>query len=138
MLLFRALRDIEVESGNVLIPKNVAPFLAHPRLPITLPFILGEREEHAVREHQWDSKYPTRGISCTTKWDVALSYARSKVVVSIDEEACEAHGIRRYIVKEHLPLSMIEHPDDEEVILVSESEGALPTEVVAEIFPIDL
>ena len=131
MSLFRALREAEIEAGNILIPKSQAPFLAHPRLPLVLPFTLGEREEHAVREHQWDSKYPTRGISCTTEWSAALRYAsRCKVIVTISEELCEAHGIRRYRVRDHVPLQLIEHPEDEEVILVSSVDGPLPAAIV--------
>lgn len=137
MPLYRALRQIEVERGNILIPKGVASFVAHPRLSITLPFTLGERVEHAIREHQWDSKYPTRGISCTTSWEVALRYARSKVIVRIDEAACDSNLIKRYIVKEHLPENMIAHPQDDEVILVADCEGPLPAEIVAEVFYTD-
>lgn len=131
MPLFRALREAEIEAGNVLIPKSQAPFLAHPRLPLVLPFTLGEREEHAVREHQWDSKYPTRGISCTTAWSVAERYAQKlKVVVTISEDLCDALSIRRYRVRDHVPLQLIEHPEDEEVILVSSIDGPLPLEIV--------
>ena len=61
MALFRALRGEEISAGHVLIPKSQAPFRAHPRLPNVLPFNLGERGEHAVKDHQWDGKFPTRG-----------------------------------------------------------------------------
>ena len=131
MPLFRALREAEIEAGNILLPKSQAPFLAQPRLPLVLPFTLGEREEHAVREHQWNSKYPTRGISCTTVWSVAQHYAQKrKVIVTISEELCEAHGIRRYRVRDYVPLQLIEHPEDEEVILVSSVDGPLPADIV--------
>ena len=131
MPLYRALRDVEVSAGNMLIPKSQEPFRAHPRLPLVLPFTLGEREEHAVREHQWDSQYPTRGVSCTTDWKVAVRYAAaSKTVVAIDEAECERLGIRRYRVRDCVPLQLIVHPDDEEVILVSDCDGALPKAIV--------
>jgi hypothetical protein len=52
--LYRALRPAEIAAGNVLIPKAQKPFLADARLPQALPFNLGERTEHALREHQWD------------------------------------------------------------------------------------
>ncbi len=137
MALYRALRDIEVERGNILIPKSTEPFVAHPMLPITLPFTLGKREEHAVRQHQLNGKYPTRGVSCTTKREVALEYAREKVIVRISEEACDSHGIQRYRVKDHLPLAMIEHPEDEEVILVADLDGPLPADLIVEVIQVD-
>ena len=131
MPLYRALRDVEIAAGNILIPKSQAPFRAHPRLPLVLPFTLGEREEHAVREHQWDSQYPTRGVSCTTDWKVAMRYAAtSKSIVVIDEVECERLGIRRYRVRDYVPPQLIAHPEDEEVILVFDHDGALPKEIV--------
>lgn len=132
--LFRALRAAEIEAGNVLIPRSDRPFLANPRLPIVLPFVLGEREEHALREHQWDGKYPTRGISCTTAWSVAQRYAQKlKVIVTISEEACEVHDIRLYRVQDHVPLQLIEHPEDQEVILVCGRDGPFPTDIVTKV-----
>lgn len=131
MVLYRALRPDEIAAGNILIPKSADSFLAHPRLPITLPFKLGERAEHAVREHQWNSKYMTRGVSCTREWAVALRYAGSSIIVTIDESGCERLGIKRYRVKDVLPLQDIEHPEDEEVILVSDFDGPLPKEIIS-------
>jgi hypothetical protein len=137
MPLYRALRDAEIKAGNILIPKSQAPFRAHPKLPLVIPFTLGEREEHAVRDHQWDGKYPTRGVSCTTEWKVALRYAATKkVVVSIDEAECNRFGIRRFHVRDHVPLELIVHPEDEEVILVSDRDGALPKEIVTAVFDV--
>jgi hypothetical protein len=137
MPLFRALRDVEIAAGNILIPKSQAPFVAHPILPITLPFQLGESAIHAVRIHQMNGKFPTRGVSCTTDWNIALRYAeRSKVVVRIREDILESHGIRRYRVRDHVPPSQVEHSDDEEVILVCDREGPFPKEIVEKVFVI--
>jgi hypothetical protein len=137
MPLYRALRDAEIDAGNILIPKSQAPFRAYPKLPLVLPFPLGEREEHAVRDHQWDGQFPTRGASCTTEWNVALRYAATtKVIVSLDEAECNRFGIRRFRVRDHVPLELIVHPEDEEVILVSERDGAFPKEIVTAVFDI--
>lgn len=137
MPLYRALRDAEIEAGKVLIPKSQAPFRAYPKLPLVLPFTLGEREEHAVRDQQWDGKYPTRGVSCTTEWNVALRYAaKTKIIVSIDEAKCNRLGIRRFRVRDHVPLQLIVHPEDEEVILVFDRDGAFPREIVNAVFDI--
>ena len=140
MTLYRALRDVEIEAGNILIPKSQAPFRAHPKLPLVLPFLLGEREEHAVRDHQWNAQYPTRGVSCTVKWSIALHYAATtKVVVEIDEKECNWFGIRCYRVRDYVPLELIAHPEDEEVILVFYNSGALPKEIITAVFyPFDL
>lgn len=137
MPLYRALRDAEIEAGNILIPKIQAPFRANPKLPQVLPFKLGDREEYAVRDHQWNGQFPTCGVSCTTEWDVALRYAATaKIIVSLDEAECNRLGIRRFRVRDYVPVELIVHPDDEEVILVSDSNGALPKEIVAAVFDI--
>jgi hypothetical protein len=137
MPLYRALRQDEIEAGFVLIPKSQTAFRAHPKLPLVLPVYLGEAEEHAVRDHQCDGQYLTRGVSCTTEWTVALRYARaSNVIVSIDEAVCERLGIRRFRVREHTPLELIIHPEDEEVILVYDKNGVFPKEIVTAVFEI--
>jgi hypothetical protein len=137
MPLYRALRDAEIEAGNILIPKGQAPFRANPKLPLVLPFTLGEREEHAVRDHQWDGQFPTRGVSCTTEWNVALRYAATaKIIVSLDEAGCNRFGIRRFRVRDYVPVELIVHPEDEELILVWDRDGALPKEIVTAVFDI--
>jgi hypothetical protein len=127
MPLYRALRDEEIKAGCILLPKSQEAFRALPRLPLVLPFTLGETEEHAVRDHQWDGKFPTRGASCTTEWSVAVRYAaKNKIVVSIDESKCDSLGLRRYVVRDIVHSKLIIHPEDEEVVLVSDKEdGAL-------------
>ena len=58
--LYRALRTKEIECGNVLIPKSTDTFKSELRFPLVFPVTFGENEKHAVRDHQWDGKYPTR------------------------------------------------------------------------------
>ena len=85
------------------------------------PIAFGETEEHAVRDHQWDGKFPTRGASCTSELSVAERYAtKSKIVVRIDESKCDSLGVRRIRVRDIVPSTQIIHPEDEEVILVSD------------------
>lgn len=55
----------------------------------------------------------------------------------IDEGACKRHGIRRFCVREHVPVNLILHAEDEEVILVSEVDGTFPKDTVAEVFKIE-
>lgn len=54
----------------------------------------------------------------------------------IDEDACDRANIRRLRVRDYIPLSLIVRPEDEEIILVSDSDGALPNQLVAEVFDI--
>ncbi len=129
--LYRALRPDEIASGCILIPKSIKPFKAHPRLPIVLPFVLDEREEHAVRDHQLNGLYITRGVSCTTNWRVALRYAQSsRVIAAIDNGALEQNGIRRITIREVIHAELIEHPEDDECVLVSETNGPLPSGII--------
>lgn len=138
MALYRALRDDEIEAGNVLIPKSQAPFRAHAKLPLVLPFRLGECEVNAIRDHQRDGEFLTRGVSCTREWGVALRYAaKSRVIVLIDEAKCRLYGIHCRCVRDYLPLEQILHPEDEEVILVSDRDGLLPKQIVASVIRID-
>jgi hypothetical protein len=138
MPLYRALRAGEIEAGCILIPKSQAAFRSGWRPPFVFPITFAETEEHAVRDHQWNGKFPTRGASCTTEWSVAVRYAaKNKIVVSIDESKCESLGVRRFRVRDHVNSKLILHPEDDEVILVSDKkDGALPKEIVSEVIDI--
>jgi hypothetical protein len=46
---------------------------------------------------------------------------------------CAVHEICRYRVPDHVPLQLIEHPEDEEVILVCSSDGPLPADIVTNV-----
>ena len=131
MALYRSLNIEEINRGCVLYPKSALPFKAHPRIPISLPFYLGERKEHAVREHQWCGEYKTSGVSCTKELAIAKTkYFGEGVIVEIDEEKIKLHGIKKYVVKEWLDENMIEFPEDEEVILVYEGGHEFPKDIL--------
>ena len=118
--LYRALREEEIKDGGVLIPKKTKLFIAHPRLPITLPFRLGLHHEHAVREHQWDSRYETCGISTTPHLARARFYAaKLGVIVKIDVTMLESLGIIQFRVADFVAQAEIAVSEDDEVILVS-------------------
>ena len=144
MPLYRALRDAEIKAGCILLPKTQKAFRSGLRFPVVFPITFGETEEHAVRDHQdpeWKKKFPTRdtrGASCTTEWSVAERYAAEhKIVISIDESKCDSLGIRRYVVRDIVPSKLIIHPEDEEVVLVSDKEdGAFPKEIVSKVIDI--
>jgi hypothetical protein len=135
--IYRGLRHEEIDAGYILIPKAQRPFLAHPRLPINLPHILGQRVEHAVREHQWESQYETSGISTTPHFHRAVHYARHKIVVKIDASLFGAHGILTHSVTDYVDEAFICVPEDEEIILVCKNGYVFPKEIIAEITRLD-
>ena len=132
--LFRGLAQTEVDSGCVPIAKKRAPFRAHPRLPLKLPFILGERVEHAVREHQWCGKYITSGISTSPLFERASIYgAQTGVVVEIDTTKFVELGVEAYKVADHVDPEFVVCPEDQEVILCYREGESLPREVIHKI-----
>jgi hypothetical protein len=121
MILYRALRKEEIESG-LLIPKHYAPFISGPHLPNKLPLNLGSELKHAVHAHTLNGIIPTRGVSCTRHWKVAEFYAQTnRVIATIDEQTCHLLGIRTYCVADILEPELIQKPD-QEVILVSDTD----------------
>jgi hypothetical protein len=133
--LYRALRPEEIARG-VLIPKSQEPFTADPRLAIDtrLPFILGPTTEHAVRQHQWQQQgFDTRGVSTTPHLRRARFYASThRLIAVIRRDLLVGFGIEEFRVNEWLA----DHPediactDDDEVILVCETPGPLPAEII--------
>ncbi len=128
--LYRALRPLEIEKGYILIPKSNESFLACEKFPMPFPIPFGQTEIGAIKDHQFNGKYPTRGVSTTFDKKIALSkYCPDNGVVAIIcRVTCAKIGIKEYIVKDHLAVSDILHPEDEEVILVLEKNGAFPKE----------
>jgi len=142
-LLYRALRNEEVEAGIVLIPKGQGPFAVDPRLDIDtrLPFVLGPTDEHAVRQHQWQQDgFPTKGISTTPHFERACIYAESnRIIVVIDRRLFDEYGIREYHVNTVLGTfpEDIAVPEDDEVIIVYDNDGTLPREIIVDIINLD-
>lgn len=140
--LYRALRKEEIDEGCILIPKIIESFRKHPRLPISLPFNLGECEEYAVRQHQWDGEGipddPTAGISTTPHLERAKKYAREGMIVKIDRSLFERCSIKEYSVNEWLSNRPedIAVPGDNEVILVNE-KGVFPKEIIVELIRVE-
>ena len=136
--LYRSLRADEIENNFILIPKSNDSFLAEAKFPITFEVTFGATEAYAVEDHQFDSKYPTRGVSTSLSKKIALEKYGSKggAVAVICRSTCAKLGIKEYIVKDWVPLGDILHPEDEEVILVSDKDGPLPKELIREIVKI--
>ena len=137
--LYRALRQEEINAGNILIPKGQGPFVAEPRLGIDtrLSFVLGPTEKYAVRQHQYrQNGFPTSGVSTTPHFERAKFYAQTnRVIVKIDRTLLGQYGVREFVVHEWLSAHPqdIAVPEDDEVILVSGVEGPFPTQIIVEV-----
>ncbi len=96
-------------------------------------------EKHAVIEQLTSDKTPTRGVSTTTTKQIAFEkYAINHgMVVLIDRTKLKHFRIKEYIVKEILHPSQILNPEDDEVILVYEKDGAFPKGIIIEVIDIN-
>jgi hypothetical protein len=135
--LYRALREEEINSEFILIPKNTDEFKSDPRFGIDMKFpIKFYCEENAVRQHQWQQNgFPTRGISTTPLLERAKFYAqKNKIIVKIDTSLFSELGIKTYDVNKILGFreSDIAVPEDNEIILVYEKDGKFPSEIIVE------
>lgn len=142
LFLYRALREEEIDRGNILIPKAIGAFLSRPLLGVDI--ILGDtflkpNETSAVRQHQLDSdKYSTSGISTTPHLERAKTYAQKKrVIVKIARNLFGRYDIQEFVVKDHFKISpqYIKCPEDDEVILVTKN-GEFPKEIIIEVIKI--
>lgn len=141
--LYRALRVAEIEAGYVLVPKAQGPFEAGPRLGIDtrLPFVLGQTEEHAVRQHQWKQNgFPTSGVSTTPHLERARFYAvPGGVIVEVDRRLFSMYEVREYVVNSILgehPVD-IAVPDDDEIILVRDGAEPFPKQLIVRVMVLD-
>lgn len=141
MVLYRALRKLEIVSDYILIPKVLHEFKAHPHFGIDTAFpILFYSDVNAVRQHQWKQNgFPTRGISTTPYYERALFYAQTnKIIVEINVSILSKYSITTYNVNEILKdrPGDIAVPEDNEIILVYEKDGAFPKEIINRIIKI--
>ncbi len=133
--LYRGLREEEVDAGFKLIPRGIQTFEDLKLASATTITSLDTKLENlgpilTVSDHI--NEYPTSGISTSTDIDVAKRYAyKSKYIVKINREKAKSLGIKEIIVKKILPLGVIKKPEDEEVILTSET-GLFPSEIIEE------
>jgi hypothetical protein len=138
-ILYRALNLDEIQAGGVLLPKSQDPFIAPLGFPVPFPAMFGETENHAVRDHQRDGRFPTRGVSTTTSKDIAFDKygKKSGVIALINRAALRKLGVKEFVVSETLSIGEILHPEDDEVILTYDKDGALPKEIIIEIVKIE-
>lgn len=139
-ILYRALNSEEIKAGGILLPKSQDPFVAPLGFPVPFPAMFGETENHAVRDHQRDGIFPTRGVSTTTLKDIAFNKYGKKLgtIAIINRAALKNLGIKEFVVSEILSKGEILHPGDDEVILTYDEDGALPKEIIIEIVKIEI
>jgi hypothetical protein len=101
----------------------------------------GHSTHNAIAKHQLNQEgFPTSGISTTPHFERAIIYARGKsgyssgYIYEIDRSLLAHHGVSEYIVADYVRQPSI--PEDEEVILVAQDFGALPSSVIVEIISI--
>lgn len=102
----------------------------------------GHNDTNAAIEHQQhQAGYPTSGISTTPIMGRAKVYATRDgqydhgYIYVIDRNLCAEYEVSVYVVSEVVPKPYI--PEDEEVILVASEFGALPTEIIVDVFEFD-
>jgi hypothetical protein len=139
------------KTKGALIPKALHnEFVFTPRADGTFTadgsVTAGPSIQNAVLRHQLTQKeypngYPTSGISTTPKFERAILYATNRftlpegIVYKINRKKLEEHKIEEFVVSEWVTHPSI--PEDEEVILVSNDYGPLPSDIIKEIIKVD-
>ena len=142
--LYRGISEKMLKSNEGLIPKDTT-FIKFVQYGSGVRYdtvTYGESVQNAVVVHQMDSfKFPTSGISATPFLERAKYYALNKgvrnkgYVYKINRDLLKNFYIKEYRVSEHIAPAQM--PEDDEVILVSETGGSLPKEIIVEIIEID-
>ncbi len=138
--------DLYRATGGQLVPKaSGVPFKQYVYFGGGSYFgdgtVFGQSERNAIIQHQRDSaKNPGAGVSTTPFFENAKVYATHKgkytsgYVFKIDSELLDAYYVSRYVVAEHATSPAI--PEDEEVILVAQDFGPLPSQIVVEVMDV--
>lgn len=149
-MLYRGVNAEMHESGLGLIPKAAgnefrqAVYYGDSGDPERITYYgdgstYGESEANAVIKHQRNSvKNRTSGVSTTTNPENAKRYAlhtsSAGYVYQIDTQLLPKHNISVYEVAEYAAKPTI--PEDQEVILVADHFGALPTAIVVKLIEV--
>ena len=133
--LYRALREEEIDAGNILIPKSKGPFRSDRKFGIDMIFPFEfDNVKNAVRQHQWKRRgLSTSGISTTPHLERAKDYNTYNLIVKIDRHRLTEFGIKEYDADKYLRPEEITCPEDDEIILVKEDGGSFPKEIIVNI-----
>ena len=129
----------EAQRGE-LRPKLITPFTRYPEWGRDEwgNCFWGDSSLNAVVEHQRDQAgYPTSGVSTTPYLERARFYATrggeflAGYIYVIDLNLCRCNGVTCYAVNDIVPQPSI--IEDEEVILVAQDFGVIPSSVVIDV-----
>lgn len=137
-------RGVNVEMyetlGGALHPKQFVPFTRVPEFGRDEwgNCFWGDSSQNAVVEHQrHQAGYPTSGVSATPHLERALFYATRRgellegYIYVINQSVCHSCGVTLYVVNNIVPRPSV--VEDDEVILVAQDFGAIPSDVVIEV-----
>jgi len=100
--------------------------------------VVGDSKNNAITMHQRNStKWPSSGVSTTPYFERAKIYAthsgqqKKGFVYKIDRGLLEKNDVAEYKVTNYTTSPQI--PEDDEVILVSNNNGALPRRIVIKV-----
>jgi hypothetical protein len=135
--------EMHKDLGGELHPKQFEPFTRNPEYGRDEygNCFWGNSPLNAVVEHQrHQAGYPTSGVSTSPHFNRAQIYATQDgkfptgYVYVIDIEQCAAHGVTLYFVNDIVPQPAI--VEDEEVILVAQNFGVIPSEVIINVIQV--
>lgn len=139
--LYRGLREEEVDAGIRLIPKKIQTYEDLKLFAANASGFYESRNLGATLIlHDQINGSETSGVSTSTDIGIAFGYALSspankQYIVVISRERVKLLGISEHIIKEKFPICTIPKPDDEEVILISET-GIFPEEIIEKAYKI--
>jgi hypothetical protein len=137
-------KALHAATNGKLLPKKIGtPFKRHVYYGEEVYYsdgsTYGESEANTVIMHQRNSsKYPSSGVSTTPILDNAKSYATHNnqygFIYKLDRHLFEKYGVTEYDVANYARALAI--PEDKEIILVTSDNGALPDEIIVEIYEV--
>jgi len=140
VFLYRALRQLEIESGYILIPKEFSDneFTSEPMFGIDTSFPFSfDSVDNKVRQHQWKQNgLPTNGISTTPFLERAKIYGkRSRIIAKIDSRLFDKYGISTFDVNKILAFRPedIAAKEDNEIILKYKKAGPFPKNIIVDL-----
>jgi hypothetical protein len=139
--LYRGVNAVMHDALNAeLRPKQFAPFTRAPEFGRDEwgNCFWGDSSLNAVVEHQrHQAGYPTSGVSTTPHFERARYYAteggtnQGGYIYVINPDLCRAHGVTLYAVNDLVPQPFV--VEDNEVILVAQDFGVIPSVVVVNV-----
>lgn len=145
LYLYRGVSEVIHQKGEALHPRGTSfnQFIVYGTgFKYGSGVKYGQSPVNAAIKHQVDSlRFPTAGISTTPLIERAKYYAlggnkfKKGFVYKIDRQKAQLAQITEWHVSEYAKISQV--PEDDEHILVSHDNGALPKDIVIEIIEVE-